>query len=607
MSKVLEKMLAKTGKSAAGFRANSKLGDIFRRHGVKRTDELERILRIPRRDWREMLVDNYAAVLSQHLKRPHGTMTLRDAQAAILTEIHDFRGGVGCLGLGDGKTLVSGLAPTILAAQRPVLLAPAKLRDKTKRDFERLRPHWLIHPKIEFISYEMLSRARYATLLDDLKPDCIVADEAQKLKNLKAGCTKRVKRYMRKNPQTPFIPLSATMHNRTILECWHLLMWALPPDLVPLPRVYPELQDWHFATAEKIEPEHRVAPGALLDIVPDLADDESKPPIAKAREAIHRLLYYTPGIIITKNASCDASLVIELVRPPPSKPIDDALAHMRETGKTPNGEHLEDETMLSPQGKAADIWRNARTMSCGVYLKWVPPAPKLWLERRRRYAKYVRDQLEGSHTLDTPYQVQLAIQQGRMKPFMAPAPDKPGQTVRVDPKKLLEEWLEVRDTFKPNPVAHWIDDSRMRWVLENYVANQEPTIVWTDLVAVGDRLHELSGLPFCRQEMRDAKGRHIEDFCGKTSVIASVAGCGEGANLQAWSRAFVVSCAPNGLIWDQMLGRLHRAGQQADTVEWFVMNACDEQEAGFHQAVADCQHRYQTTGIEQRLLLADIV
>lgn len=601
----LDTILALTGKTADEFRSNSKIGQIHREHGIRRTREFERIWKLPRRDWERLSEDGYLEKLSEHLRAPGGTMTLRPAQVATLTEAHDFGGCLGQIGLGEGKTLITALLPTILDVERPVLLAPAKLRDKTARDFQKLRAHWMIHPKIEFISYEQLGRDQYKQLLFDIGPDLIMCDEVQKLKNMQAGVTKRVRRYMRKHSDTMFVGLSGTITKRSLHDYWHLLMWALGPDLMPVPSIHPEMKLWALAVDEKVDDERRVAPGSLLLFGHDVphealahCESERERNLTQARLGLQLRLGKTPGFIMTRDVSVSSGITLELVRPPRSEAIEEALRDLRVSGQTYNGEVLVDQM---------DVWRVSRQYGCGFYYIWDPPAPTDWRIARRDYNRFVRQELATSRTIDTPLQVQLAIERGELTDsFEIEHPEHPDRKVSVTPQWLLERWLAVRPSFVPKTRAEWIDDSYMRFIVRKYLVGAPPTLVWVEHRAVGHMLSKLSGAPFCHQNARTEDGRFIEDLTGQ-HVICSIASCGEGLNLQAWSRNFIVSCPPAGPTYEQLIGRTHRQGQEADVVELLMLRSCPEQEEGLAQAMRDARYAHETMGQSQRLLLVDVL
>ena len=107
--------------------------------GIEPSAELKRIIDMPKRD-PEALGTKLAPVVTRKLRHrwpespPKGTPeTLRWYQALALVEANRFRGALIPLPVGAGKTILTGLLPTVLGSRRPVLLVPAKLREKTKR------------------------------------------------------------------------------------------------------------------------------------------------------------------------------------------------------------------------------------------------------------------------------------------------------------------------------------------------------------------------------------------------------------------------------------------------------------------------------------------
>lgn len=200
------------------------------------------------------------------------------------------------------------------------------------------------------------------------------------------------------------------------------------------------------------------------------------------------------------------------------------------------------------------------------------------------------EQYKGLH-LDSPMQVALAVQQGRI----------------TDPVVTFayQEWENIRGTYKVNAVAEWISDSTVQFCA-NWAKDNDRSIIWTEHRAFGERLAQVLGTGFCANGGLDAKGNTIESYEGKT-VVASVAANKEGRNLQAWYRNLVVTAPPTGSLWEQMLGRTHRMGQQEDTVYCSWLAACSEQDEGFVQLMADAKYIQQTTGQSQKLLYADHV
>ena len=108
------------------------------------TGELRRILALPRRQHTDADRARFVEALSATLRKPGGTMTLWPVQATALFEIASCDGAYLPIRVSGGKTLISLLAPTVLGAARPLLIVPAKLVEKTRRDWRRLAAHWKI-------------------------------------------------------------------------------------------------------------------------------------------------------------------------------------------------------------------------------------------------------------------------------------------------------------------------------------------------------------------------------------------------------------------------------------------------------------------------------
>jgi len=543
------------------------MGDFFSLHGLKvqANAELFRVRDIPRRVW-ELDAENLAGELSDILRAPGGTMQLRPVQAAALYEIGTVGGFFGPLRVGAGKTLITLLAGRVAFAKRPLLLVPASLIEKTRRDAEAMGEHWEFDLPRMF-SYEWLGRAQAAEALANFAPDLIIADEAHKLKNPRAAVTRRVKRYMHQNPQTKFCAMSGTITKRSLHDYAHLLFWT--HENPPIPTRYTDLERWADALDERKGQTRRAHPGALRELCDpfELAIFE-RDARQGARLAFRRRLTETPGVVATSETPIDASIRVRAVEPPPSRGIEDAFDNLRRNWETPDGWPISD---------ALGMFRHARELALGFYYVWDPRPPRHWLEARKAWARFVRGVLSRSRKLDSELQVRREH---------ADAPE-------------CKEWIAVRDEFKPNTVPQWIDDSAVE-----FCAGFEG-IIWTEHTHFAERLAKVSGLPYYGRKGQDHNGRAIEDHKPGAPMIASISSNGTGRNLQAWANNLIASMPANGLQVEQLMGRTHRDGQTADEVCFDILINCAEHVGAYHQSIADCQYTLDTTGSPQKILLAD--
>lgn len=526
---------------------------------VRNTGELKRILQLPERDPDE-IGGLIAKALTARLRKPEGRMELRPLQALALAETADLGGSLVLLPVGEGKTLITYLLPVVLKAERPVLLVRAALVTKTYTDWVQLGEHWLSHPELSILTYEQVSRD--PEVLTGVSPDLIIADECHKLKDPKAACTRRVYRYLKSAPSTTFVGLSGTVAQRSFRDYWHLQQWALPRPLQPLPVGYKEMETWSEALDSKLKVKRGL--GALDSFGVDAV---------AARKGFGKRLRDTPGVITMLESKVSASLTVELLKLK-TPGIAQHLRRMEASWTTPGGEEF---------CEAVDLWRHTRELANGFYYHWDPTPPAEWLDKRGAFMAFVRNALRSSRKLDTMAQV---VQE------------------RKDEKEVID-WYAIKDSHDLHTAAVWLDTDVVDFAHGWLNANSSDGLVWVEHTAVGNRLARASGRPFFSSRGLDTDGSHINDC--RQSAIVSVRAIGEGFNLQRYNKNLVLNCTPIGSAWEQMIGRTHRSGQEADNVHVEVLTTCPVQRQGFWQAVADAHYVQDTTGQRQKLCYADIV
>lgn len=478
-------------------------------HAVQMTACLRRVLSLPRREWSDEYAAELAHDLTQLLKTPHGMMTLRPIQAVALADIGTVGGAFLPIRVGGGKTLVSLLTPYVLDAERPLLVLPAKLIEKTKRAQFELRPHWCIpHNRIRMESYELLGRPQAAELLEEYRPDVIVLDEAHRAKSKSAAVTRRLMRYLGQHPETRLVAMTGTMTRRSLHDFAHILRRCLGAENAPVPRDYRETEEW-AAALDEIKCERAVGLGALVRLL----DDGEEVSLDTVRRGFRRRLVSTPGVVATDERFEGASLSITAVRPLVTDSVKRALHRLRSAWLLPDE---------SPLSTGLDVWRHAQEIGLGFYYVWDPPPPRPWLEARKEWCAASRKILGNNRrALDSEAQVANAVDAGHY-PHAVDA---------------LERWRAVRDTYKPNTVPQWMDDSVLNYCAK--WAKQGPGIIWAGHRAFGQRLSRETGLPFYSAKGCDARGRPIPEVpdpaCGEGAIIASIKSNSEGRNLQGLS------------------------------------------------------------------------
>lgn len=565
MSKLSEKLLFKIG--IENIKHQSKWSKALKRGGVSKTNEFQRIFDLPRRDWEKNFdIEELVFLMTQWLKTKKGTMELWPEQAIALHDIYEHQGLFAPIAVGRGKALISLLAPVVLKSKRPVLLVPAQLREQTRAYvIPDMRKHWRISTKLKVVGYSEIQTIKHKDLLEESNPDLLILDEAHYVKNKNAARTKRVRRFIDEK-QIPVVVLSGTMTRKSILDYWRLTQWTLKEN-TPLPNQWREVTHWANALDSDINEDQRVPPGALIQFCRGTET---------AREGYQRRLTETPGVVSAGEKDLGCSLIIRPIKLSIPDVVQEVLRKLRADWETPNGDFITE---------AIDLWRHGREIALGFWYRWDPPAPRDWLQARKAWNKFVRDTLSRNRRgLDSPLQVWNECKR-----------------LNVDSNHPWHQWGRIKHIFKPNSVAEWISDyavdAAIKWLDNNH------GICWSEHTAFSLEIGKRSKHPIFLGGEKASK----EILECQTSCVASSNAHIEGKNLQyQYSKNLIVSPPSSGKTWEQILGRTHREGQEAEEVIADTFMFTEEHQASFAQALRDAEY-IQETLEKQKILYANVV
>jgi len=627
--------------------------------------DLDRVLALPISEPTEAEAKALIVELSEQFRRPLAERKgldrpLRAEQAVALADLAAApapRGTVPALQVGGGKTLVGMLAPRALTPrpQRPLALVPASL----VRQWGRMHADWSRDYVLSdlqsypAISHDELSRPDSTDLLDRRAPDCIVIDEAHAFRHADAARTRRLLRYVVRNPSTRVVIMTGSLAAETLRDYAHLLELALREG-APVPLSDPVLAQWCAALDYRGAPEWSdwtaiwpmvrafcaTDPGPLNLTVAERTGptgferfgDPSKRirPADRERHAragYGRRLRTTPGITISKGSICRAGLRIRLWRPTPPAAITEALHRLTGGWVLPDGTELVD---------ALEIHRHARTLARGYFNRWrwpdcdlcrgtgenqPPRGPELtcfdcegrgrtidheWLEARRGWNAAVRNALEygAREGFDSPALVERACRDGRAGGALMAAYAR-WQTVAHHPEPPTEiVWLDGARAWLTAAIRTWLhhvaphehegDDTG------DTAAGPPPPrgLLWYETRGVESVLYGL-GL--------DVRGAGSDQPRSGSCPALSRRVHGEGANLQAWWANLVLEPMSSGQINEQLIGRTHRPGQTAPLVRIDVFAPTWVGRRALEEAIARTEFLRHAGGLGDfaKLLIAD--
>lgn len=577
---------------------------------VSDSAELWRILALPRRTlgdpaplqakWKALLGKGDGPCSCQTVYHRRCCRDLLPVQALALEEVSLQGGLLGPIGVGHGKTLLDLLAAVAVQGCRTaVLLLPPSLREQLLSvDWDFYGQHWKLpnlfgakwqypgRPTLHVLGYSELSGAKNSDILTRINPDLVIADEVHHIRNASAARTKRFKRYFKSNPHAKLVCWSGTLTSRSLRDFGHLADAALKEGS-PVPRDWHILEEWASALDPSDFPKD---PGVLTAFgVP-------------VRNAYSKFVRDTPGVVSSPSSGgCDSSLSISQRSVICPASVREAYNQLKATWQRPDGEELIEQLAVG---------RCAREIASGFFYRWKWPRgePKQvidrWLAVRKEWHKELRDKLKGSKEyMDSPLLLAKAAIRWHSG-YTHDAVDYPRHTkggpLPVWASQFWPEWLEVRDTAKPETEAVWIDDFLVKDCAEWLKTNTG--VCWYDHSEFGAAVSKASGKRLFGPGNEDAAA--ILRLDGSDSVVASIRSHGTGKNLQMFSTALVANPPADGATWEQLLGRHHRQGQLADEVNFHVYRHLEPMSEAIDKARELAIYIKTMTGGEQKLLLA---
>ncbi len=532
---------------------------------VPDSPDLRRVLNLPRRRLSIETAQEIADRLSS-LFALRSDAHLRPWQGQALWEIAQYRGAFLGLPVGTGKTLISLLAAQVLGAQRPWLIVPGSVKQDYGKVLEKYAALWRILPPPPIHTFEELTQEGKVGLLEDYKPDALIIDEADRLRNMNS-VTLRIGRFVNAYPQTAVVPMMGTPGRKSIRDYCHLLIWALKLG-APAPLNPDQLDLW--AGALDLNPANGVRIGGGY-----LAAWLGATTLGELRQAWSERLNETPGVIIVDDTECDQPLIVDMWYAPPDPVLETHFEVLREKKVSPDGWDVSD---------PLSMMRTAAQIGCGVHYVPNPRPPWEWAEARSDFCKFVRARIEDSQGSVRPLDTDGAV----------------ASAYRNHP--IVARWRHIKPTFEWNSEARWLSGSTVleaaRWV------KAKKGLVWCEHTAVCEAIAHVAGVPYFGKKGKDRAGRSVEGYAG--GCVVSLKANKRMRNLQHdHYRSLYVGWAPSAEEAEQSIGRIHRFGQDRP-VEIEIMCTCRDTLGAFNKSWMEAAFVQESMKLTQKLLRAGV-
>jgi hypothetical protein len=590
---------------------------------------------------------------------------LNPDQAEALKAYEDYGGVLAPIGVGRGKTLAS-LMIADAAYRRGINkivlhLPPTIVSQLVGNDIRWARnrvpisfPIHVLHGKgrkarlgiaksgrkgLYIIPYSLLSTEDSVEVIREVRPGLVVGDEAHQIANKSAARTRRVLSVINEiredGDPCQCVFMSGTITSKSVMDYYHLIRTALN-EYCPLPLTAAFATEWAMIIDSVQEkPEWQDTDGteeftgpvsmrALLEWA-RIHFPERKAEFTNSRTGLRRAyqlrLETCPGVVVSTGEDVvKSSLLFD------NTPVKD---HEKVEGWDKLKEHikrLEDE-WVAPSGDEIDhkihAWKWMNELSAGFYNELYWPDTETYAARTTkpvaeadeiltRAKKYHEAGQEYAKVL-RPWLLELAPP-GLDTPFLVGKHMSSHGASKEVPSEIYEAWTNMKSLdFEGRPDrdsrAIRVCPYKVNWAVEwamKEVPKGRGAIIWAHHREmrkwIAEKIEE-AGLPVFEAGPGRKIDRALRDQLHKDKiVVASIKAHGEGKNLQYFQHQCMVQWPRPAKTAEQLLGRLHRQGQEADEIVVRTCFTTDFDHMNFGACLNDALYIHQTTGSQQKMV-----
>ena len=494
-----------------------------------------------------------------------------------------------------------------------------------------------------------------------IRPDLFILDECHRLKDPTAGRTQRLRRYLssrdpshreykprqgEEGRRVKIVAMSGTPTSKSIADYYYQIKAALG-EHTPLPLAESIAAEWGVVLdADRVTQDgYRSTGGTTGPLAPLTAWARNSFPteqipagIAGFRHAYRLRLATTPGVVMSPPGSLGVSLILQNREVEVEEGSEDYgrmlsfMEQVEEEARTPSGDDIEHGFQnhkylfeltsgfyhwqrwpsieeLSAKGYTADQAAEALAISQHVHEKAqeVNRCMSRFLQRHARAGQ------------DTPLLV---------RSHMAHCVDdgaRPTWYRTLHGRSLWDAWRDWRENhvdgllerlsipvrvcdYKVRHAVEWAKKQQARKGRKH--RGNRGGIVWYYHDAIGQWIYEQCldadlDVIWCPSES-NKKGSNVRIRAESNVdriIVASIAGHGEGKNLQFHRNQHIVQFMRTATVMEQLLGRLHRHGQQAEELFVDTNNTTVFDHENLFACLVDALYIHQTTA-DQKLATA---
>lgn len=486
------------------------------------------------------------------------------------------------------------------------------------------------------IPYSLLSARDSSDILNAIKPELMIFDEAHALKNRTSARTKRILSYWKENhPRCVFT--SGTMTAKSLRDYAHLLTMSLRGGS-PVPFEAEQVNEWAATldSEQSADPssgwtkaQTRTGSGPLRPLInwsnQHFPQTQLGHDTQGFRMAFQNRLITTPGVVCAPADALGVSLVIankkaDHMSCEGGAQLQQITDRLIQEWVTPGGDEIEHAMLVW-------MWRNQ--LSAGIYYNQVWPDAGQLAEGGRMSVGQATELLEKSKV----HHKALNEYHKTLRHFFSHTQHREGldtpmligkhlsthgaEGLGTLGKDLYDTWRRAKDLdftgrIERDSVPVRVSPYKINRAIEWAKAQETKDIVWFYHNELGQWAHELFTAAGIEHAYCPA-GRQFDEFLTTEGAAARTAGkvllCsqkahGTGKNLQFKANQFFLQLPVSELDFEQTIGRTHRMGQTADEVEITTVISNEFDEMALSAILNDALYVRETMNSPRKVLIA---